>query len=120
MRGLTTHSTGARVGLIFIVNLSISALRARPVNSGVRHASLKQASPELEVKLDRSRDANLNFVQQSSLYQVVFKSERVFLADARPPLFHVWLTIWVVSFGNLVHLVNHIHIAHWASPPFFL
>jgi hypothetical protein len=28
--------------LIFIVNLSASVLRARPVNSGVRHASRKQ------------------------------------------------------------------------------
>ena len=34
--GITTHSTGARVSLIFIVNLSVAALNARPVNSGVR------------------------------------------------------------------------------------
>jgi hypothetical protein len=34
-RGLTTHSTGARVSLLFIVNLSVMRLNARPVNSGV-------------------------------------------------------------------------------------
>jgi hypothetical protein len=33
---LTTHSTGARVSRSFIVNLNLSALCARPVNSGVR------------------------------------------------------------------------------------
>ena len=31
---LTTHSTGARVSLPFIINLSVAALCARPVNSG--------------------------------------------------------------------------------------
>jgi len=35
VRRLTTHSTGARVSLIFIVNLNLSALCARPVNSGI-------------------------------------------------------------------------------------
>jgi hypothetical protein len=34
-RSLTTHSTGARVSSAFIVNLNLSALIARPVNSGV-------------------------------------------------------------------------------------
>ena len=34
-RRITTHSTGARVSLALIVNLSVLALRARPVNSGV-------------------------------------------------------------------------------------
>jgi hypothetical protein len=34
-RNLTTHSTGARVNLAFIVNLSVPALNARPVNSSV-------------------------------------------------------------------------------------
>ena len=34
-RSLTTHWTGARVSLAFIVNLSVPALCARPVNSGV-------------------------------------------------------------------------------------
>ena len=33
---LTTHSTGARISLIFIDNLAVMALCARPVNSGVR------------------------------------------------------------------------------------
>ena len=33
---LTTHSTGARVSLAFIENLSVAGLCARPVNSGVR------------------------------------------------------------------------------------
>ncbi len=33
--GLTTHSTGARVSLDVIVNLSVMQLNARPVNSGV-------------------------------------------------------------------------------------
>ena len=32
---LTTHSTGARVSLSFIEDLSVAALNARPVNSGV-------------------------------------------------------------------------------------
>ena len=32
---ITTHSTGARVSLPFIVNLSVATLCARPVNSGV-------------------------------------------------------------------------------------
>jgi hypothetical protein len=35
-RNLTTHSTGARVSLPFIVNLSVARADARPVNSGVR------------------------------------------------------------------------------------
>jgi len=35
-RNLTTHSTGARVSMSFIENLCVSALIARPVNSGVR------------------------------------------------------------------------------------
>ena len=35
-RRLTTHSTGARVSLIFIVNLAVAQLNTRPVNSGVR------------------------------------------------------------------------------------
>jgi hypothetical protein len=33
---ITTHSTGARVSSPLIVNLSVSVLCARPVNSGVR------------------------------------------------------------------------------------
>ena len=36
LRRLTTHSTGARVSWSFIVNLAVSGLNARPVNSGVR------------------------------------------------------------------------------------
>ncbi len=32
---LTTHSTGARVSLPFIVNLAVAQLNARPVNSSV-------------------------------------------------------------------------------------
>ena len=35
-RHLTTHSTGARVSLSFIVNLSVMQLNVRPVNSSVR------------------------------------------------------------------------------------
>jgi hypothetical protein len=35
-RRLTTHSTGARLSLPFIENLSAPTLNARPVNSGVR------------------------------------------------------------------------------------
>jgi hypothetical protein len=42
MGGLTTHSTGAQVSCLLIVNLSVTTLCARPVNSGVRHASRKQ------------------------------------------------------------------------------
>jgi hypothetical protein len=38
-RHLTTHSTGARISLPFIVNLSVMAWCARPVNSGVRQLS---------------------------------------------------------------------------------
>jgi hypothetical protein len=38
-RRLTTHSTGARVSLAFIENLTVSALNARPVNSSVRFLS---------------------------------------------------------------------------------
>ena len=34
---LTTHSTGARVSLALIVNLSHDAVVSRPVNSGVRY-----------------------------------------------------------------------------------
>jgi hypothetical protein len=33
---LTTHPTGARVSLSFIVNLNLPALSARPVNCRVR------------------------------------------------------------------------------------
>jgi hypothetical protein len=35
-RNLTRHSTGARVGLALIENLSVAALNARPLNSVVR------------------------------------------------------------------------------------
>ena len=35
-RRLTTHRTGARVSLPFIVNLAVAGLDARPVNLGVR------------------------------------------------------------------------------------
>jgi hypothetical protein len=35
-RGLTLHSTGARLSMPFIVKLSVTALCARPVNSSVR------------------------------------------------------------------------------------
>jgi hypothetical protein len=43
-RNLTTHWTGARVSRSFIVELAVAALCARPVNSGVRHASHQQDS----------------------------------------------------------------------------
>ena len=39
-RHLTTHSTGARVSLAFIVNLAVPTLNARPVNSSVRRLKL--------------------------------------------------------------------------------
>ena len=39
--GLTTHSTGARVGDPLIVESGVAQLCARPVNSGVRRCKLE-------------------------------------------------------------------------------
>jgi hypothetical protein len=47
-RNLTTHSTGARISLDFIVNLPVMALNARPVNSGVRRARLSEKDDRAE------------------------------------------------------------------------
>ena len=55
MPRLTTHSTGARVSLHFIENLNLSALTARPVNSGVRHASRKQDSSGLSDEAQKTK-----------------------------------------------------------------
>jgi hypothetical protein len=59
MGGLTTHSTGARVSLSFIENLSVMALCSRPVNSVVRHASRNKRIRSCREKLKKG-NAGLN------------------------------------------------------------
>ncbi len=46
-RHLTTHSTGARISVPLMLDLAVSALRARPVNSGVMPSPLSYAGKNL-------------------------------------------------------------------------
>jgi hypothetical protein len=59
VRNLTSHSTGARVSVPFIENLSLAQLNARPVNSGVRFL-LNDEAQTIE-------SADLNFTQAADL-----------------------------------------------------
>ena len=56
-RGLTRHSTGARVSGSLIVELAVAVLNARPVNSGVR-----QLRCIIESCLDTKLIKTLSFV----------------------------------------------------------
>jgi hypothetical protein len=90
-RNLTTHSTGARISISFIVNSSLAALNARPVNSGVRllsmAANLCHKSPVAGVYYRRRNAAHFAPAGSHLSIQTIGRNEHeeTFLGDHTTP-----------------------------------